>query len=118
MKKLTIAAMLGIALAVSMPAQDAKDPIDRNLDACLNSPAGSSTAGQSDCASKAYAAWDAELNKAYQKLLKTSIQPRASCYAHRSVSGWLFSRPKRSFRPDPGRASRARSAESPLPWPT
>jgi uncharacterized protein YecT (DUF1311 family) len=57
--------------ALAENCQELKDPIDKNLDACLNTPSGENTASQSECASKADAAWDAELNKTCRKLMST-----------------------------------------------
>jgi len=69
-------------------AQESKDPIGQRLDACLNSPAGASTVGQTECADKAYAAWDAELNKTYQKLMK-NLDPASRDLLRASQRQWL-----------------------------
>ncbi len=69
-------------------AQETKDPIDKALDACLASPAANSTAGQVDCAAKAAAAWDRELNQVYQKLLQT-LDPASQALLRNSQRQWL-----------------------------
>ncbi len=69
-------------------AQDTKDPIDKALDACLAGPSGNNTAGQLDCAQKATASWDGELNTAYQKLMK-SLDPASQALLRNSQRQWL-----------------------------
>ena len=101
MKELIRTVMFVMLAGVVLSAQDTKDPIDKNLDACLNSPAGASTAGQSECASKAYAAWDAELNKTFQKLLKT-LDPASRELLRASQRQWLvFFEAEKKFQGGP-----------------
>jgi uncharacterized protein YecT (DUF1311 family) len=88
MKSLMCAGVLVLCSTLTLPAQDAKDRIDKNLDACLNSPAGASTVGQSECAARAYAGWDAALNQAYEKLMKT-LDPAARELLRASERQWL-----------------------------
>jgi|SRR5580704_6700133 uncharacterized protein YecT (DUF1311 family) len=84
-------------------AQATKDPIDQSLDACLNSLAGASTVGQTDCADKAYAAWDAELNKVYQKLMK-NLDPASRDLLRTSQRQWLaFQTSEKKFQAGPWR---------------
>lgn len=84
-------------------AQEMKDPIDRNLDACLNSPSGSSTAGQNECATKAYAAWDMELNNVYQKLIH-ELDPASRTLLRNSQREWLaFREAEKKFQAAPWR---------------
>jgi uncharacterized protein YecT (DUF1311 family) len=92
MLKLVVAAtalVLGsLSIVWSASAQEEKDPIDRSLSGCLNSPGGASTAGQIDCATKAATAWDRELNKIYQKLMKT-LDPASRELLRSSQRQWL-----------------------------
>ena len=53
-------------------AYDSDDLIDRNLEKCLASPSGQSTAGMINCTLAARKSWDMELNKNY-KLLMTVL---------------------------------------------
>jgi uncharacterized protein YecT (DUF1311 family) len=44
------------------------NPIDKELNSCLNDPEHYSTAGMVDCEQRAYTAWDRELNSVYKEL--------------------------------------------------
>ena len=72
MKTILLAALTAAALSLPATAQDeeAKDPIDAALTACLDAPDGQSTAGMIACADQAYASWDKELNTAYSSLIE------------------------------------------------
>ncbi|MET0274317.1 MAG: lysozyme inhibitor LprI family protein [Phenylobacterium sp.] len=60
-----------LALAAGWPAQAApKDATEARLDACLDSPDGVSTAGQTECYGAALKAYDARMNAAYGWLVK------------------------------------------------
>jgi len=84
-----------------MWAQEGKDPIDKSLDACLNRPGAANTAGQRECAAKAYTAWDAELNKAYQQLMKT-LDPASRDLLRASQRHWLaFFEAEKKFQAGP-----------------
>ncbi|HKS73570.1 MAG TPA: lysozyme inhibitor LprI family protein [Terriglobales bacterium] len=100
--------MLSLVMALAgclsvLSAQETKDPIDKDLDACLNSPSGSSTAGQSHCAAKAYTAWDAELNSVYQKLMH-KLDPASRNLLRSSQHDWLaFREAEKKFQAAPWR---------------
>ena len=88
---------------LSMSAEESKDPIDKELDACLNSPSGSSTAGQNECAAKAYTAWDTELNRVYQRLMK-NLDPASRSLLRNSQREWLaFRGAEKQFQTAPWR---------------
>ncbi|HEX4166819.1 MAG TPA: lysozyme inhibitor LprI family protein [Bryobacteraceae bacterium] len=98
---LTFALLLGTNTA---PAQDTKDPIDKAMDACLAGPGGNNTVGQVDCAAKAAASWDRELNQVYQKLLKT-LDPSSQTLLRNSQRQWLaFRDAEKKFGAGPWRA--------------
>ncbi len=87
-------------LAVSSPAaaQEQSDPIDKALSTCLNSPAGNSTVGQIDCATKAAASWETELNKVYGKLMR-QLDPASQALLRTSQRQWLaFRAAERKFQ--------------------
>jgi uncharacterized protein YecT (DUF1311 family) len=86
-KFLPILAM-GLFYAGTALAQDPKDPIDKQLDTCLNTPAASSTAGQSACLSSTALAWDRELNKVYGKLMRT-LDAASQTSLRSSQKQWL-----------------------------
>lgn len=72
------AAVLAVALPPSIAsAQDRNDPLDQRLTACLAAPAAETTAGQQDCLTRAYDAWDRELNKAYGELMRRAGREEA-----------------------------------------
>jgi uncharacterized protein YecT (DUF1311 family) len=82
-------------------AQDQKNPIDKQLDSCLNNPAASSTVAQTQCIASAGAAWDHELNETYQKLLK-SLDPASQTSLRASQRQWLaFRDAERQFQVGP-----------------
>lgn len=101
-------ASLGIAFALLTcfslaRAQESKDPIDHKLDACLNSPGGASTAGQTQCADAAYHSWDGELNNVYQRLM-TSLDPTSRGLLRVSQRQWLaFRGAEKKFQAAPWR---------------
>ena len=102
MTALAVVAFIAGSLSFAV-AQDIKDPVDKDLDTCLNSPAGASTAGQTDCATKAYTAWDAEMNKVYQKLMK-NLDPASRDLLHTSQRQWLaFRDSEKKFQAAPWR---------------
>ena len=103
MARIRVLAFVVCLLTSMANSQDAKDPIDQNLDACLNSPGAASTAGQTDCAAKAYIAWDAELNQVYQKLIKT-LDPASRDLLRASQRRWLaFRESEKQFQGGPWR---------------
>ncbi|HVS21046.1 MAG TPA: lysozyme inhibitor LprI family protein, partial [Pyrinomonadaceae bacterium] len=53
--------------------QPAQHPIDKTLVACIDK--NGSTAGMVECADRAYAAWDKELNKNYGELMR-ALKPK------------------------------------------
>jgi uncharacterized protein YecT (DUF1311 family) len=69
----TVGALVGAALLMTglpLAAQeDAPDPIDTALDACLSAPAGETTQGMIACAGTAYQGWDDALNEVYDQLM-------------------------------------------------
>ena len=95
--------MVVLVACITSLAQATKDPIDKNLDACLNSPSGASTVGQNDCVAKAYADWDAELNKVYRKLMK-DLDPSSRDLLRTSQRQWLaFRTAEKKFQAAPWR---------------
>jgi len=58
-----------LATASGVVAQEQTHPIDKALEGCIDK--NGSTAGMVECADKAYAAWDKELNKNYGELMRT-----------------------------------------------
>jgi uncharacterized protein YecT (DUF1311 family) len=93
--------LAGIVHIAPVLAQDQKDPIDKNLDDCLNNPAASSTVGQTQCIASAGAAWDRELNETYQRLLK-SLDPSSQTSLRASQRQWLaFRDAERKFQAGP-----------------
>jgi uncharacterized protein YecT (DUF1311 family) len=99
-----LAVLMALAGCLSLArAQETKDPIDKDLDTCLNSPSGSSTAGQNECATKAYTQWDTELNKVYQKLMK-NLDPASRSLLRTSQREWLaFRDAEKKFQAAPWR---------------
>lgn len=86
---LRVAALVTVLMGWTCFGQERKkDAIDTALAACLDSPGGVSTVGQQDCAAKAYAAWDAELNRVYQGLMK-SLDPPSAALLRDSQRCWL-----------------------------
>ena len=53
---------------ISQAQEEAKHPIDKTLEACIDK--NGSTAGMVQCTDKAYADWDKELNKNYAELMR------------------------------------------------
>jgi uncharacterized protein YecT (DUF1311 family) len=103
MSRIRLLALIVFLVSCVANAQQTKDPIDQSLDACLNSSVGASTAGQTDCASKAYAAWDAELNKVYQTLMK-NLDPASRDLLRTSQRQWLaFREAEKKFQVAPWR---------------
>ncbi len=64
---LTAALLLTTVSLVSL-AQEPQHPIDKALEACIDK--NGSTAGMVECTDKAYTAWDKELNKNYNELMR------------------------------------------------
>ncbi|KOC87793.1 lysozyme inhibitor LprI family protein [Winslowiella iniecta] len=59
--------LLAIGLLLPLGVLAAENPIDRELESCLNS--NSSTAGMSQCYDTANRAWDKEMNTQYQAVM-------------------------------------------------
>ena len=103
MLRIRLLALVVFLLSGMVHAQDTKDPVDHSLDTCLNSAAGASTVGQTDCADKAYAAWDAELNMVYQKLMK-NLDPASRELLRTSQRQWqAFRTSEKKFQAGPWR---------------
>ncbi len=103
MSRIRLLAVIVFLVSCVASAQETKDPIDQSLDICLQSPAGASTVGQTDCAAKAYAAWDAELNKVYQTLMK-SLDPASRDLLRSAQRQWLaFRESEKKFQTAPWR---------------
>jgi uncharacterized protein YecT (DUF1311 family) len=66
--KYCLIAMVAL-LSCSIYAQDKKDTIDIQLQACLDSSQNQTTVGMIDCEGRAAAAWDKQLNKYYKLLM-------------------------------------------------
>ena len=74
MTRLSVASLSLLMLATVSGAQEqARHPIDKGLEACIDK--NGSTAGMVECTDKAYAAWDKELNQNYGELMR-SLQPK------------------------------------------
>lgn len=65
--RVILSTLFAVALTMSVHAQK-ESPIDRKLSDCIDGDP--STAGMVGCIDDAYAAWDKELNAAYQALAK------------------------------------------------
>lgn len=72
MRKLLLVLSSAFLLTNASFAQEPQHPIDKALEACIDK--NGSTAGMVDCTDKAYAAWDRELNKHYNELMR-SLKP-------------------------------------------
>ena len=93
--------LVSLGVQSSIHAQEAKDPIEQTYDACLAGPAANNTAGQVGCATKAAAAWDQELNRVYQKLMKT-LDPSSQALLRASQRQWLaFRDAEKKFQAGP-----------------
>ena len=68
MTKLFLAIASVFLCATVALAQESQHPIDKALEACIDK--NGSTAGMVECTDKAYAAWDRELNKNYNELMR------------------------------------------------
>jgi uncharacterized protein YecT (DUF1311 family) len=75
-------------LAAPVARSDDKDAIDRALDQCLATDAGSSTAGMIDCTSTALRAWDVRLNDTYQRAL-AALDPKSRDLLRAAQRQWL-----------------------------
>jgi uncharacterized protein YecT (DUF1311 family) len=74
MTKLFFALLSVLLLAtVSMAQEERRHPIDKALEACIDT--NGSTAGMVQCTNNAYAAWDKELNKNYGDLMR-ALKPK------------------------------------------
>lgn len=74
MKLSTALFSLSLIFAAASPAWSAspeedKDPVHIELDKCLATPEGQTTAGMVDCTHKAYLVYDKQLNEVYKKAL-------------------------------------------------
>lgn len=99
-RTLPAALVCALILAVSSPAaaQGQKDPVDKALSTCLNSRSGNSTVGQIDCAAKAAASWETELNNVYGKLMR-QLDPVSQALLRTSQRQWLaFRAAERKFQ--------------------
>jgi uncharacterized protein YecT (DUF1311 family) len=69
-------ALLAVFSLQGVPAQpgDKADPIDKALRACLATDRGQSTAGMVECLGIAHEAWDRELNRTYDQLMRSLDQ--------------------------------------------
>lgn len=89
------------ATCCAAPSAQTKDPIDTALNACLDSPTGYSTVGQTECAAKAATAWESELNKTYGKLMH-QLDPASQALLRTSQRQWLaFRDAERKFQTGP-----------------
>ncbi len=85
-------ALVLLLLMLPLSLSGAEDhPIDRELEAAIEKD--SSTAGQNRAISVAHKNWDAELNKAYQKLLK-HLDAEAARKMRESQRAWMAWRDK------------------------
>jgi len=71
-----VAALVGLVV-VSPKASAQQSSIDEVLSACLESPSGMSTRGQIECTDQSTVAWDRELNRVFQVLMRTLDKPQA-----------------------------------------
>jgi uncharacterized protein YecT (DUF1311 family) len=102
----TLLFVAGILLGSAALARAADtDPIDAQLNVCLNSKKADTTAGQLDCIGEANAARDKRLNSAYQSLMKT-LDPKSRDLLQTAQRAWLDYRAKEAdFAGGPGRAN-------------
>jgi len=92
---------LFLATCCAATAAQPEDPIDTALNACLDSPTGYSTVGQTDCAAKAATAWESELNKIYEKLMH-QLDPASQSLLRTSQRQWLaFRQAEQKFQAGP-----------------
>ncbi|HLT47945.1 MAG TPA: lysozyme inhibitor LprI family protein [Rubricoccaceae bacterium] len=77
-----------LLLAVPTAAQtvEAEDPIDQRLGACMD--ADPSTHGMLRCLDAAYDDWDAELNRAYERVM-AELEPEAADVLRDAQRRWL-----------------------------
>lgn len=74
MKIVSLLAMLFATIPMAAQEnEELKHPIDVALQACLETPEGQSTAGMRECVATAAAAWDKEMNKYYNLLMKGEL---------------------------------------------
>lgn len=66
--KSILSALLLLAFTLSAAAQEKKDPIDEQMEACLAEPDGQSTNGMCQCTYAALDKWEKKLNKVYNTL--------------------------------------------------
>lgn len=68
--RITTLLLLVFACSKHLQAQnEEQDPIDAQLDHCLQDTTGETTAGMKQCFYIAYRSWDIELNKAFNELI-------------------------------------------------
>jgi len=89
MRRSVVAALLLLLSLVSAHAADnAPDPLDRALQACLDAPSGQTTAGMVTCTDQAIQAWDKRLNEVYQAALK-QLDPKSADLLRNAQRRWV-----------------------------
>ncbi|MGH6859056.1 MAG: lysozyme inhibitor LprI family protein [Phyllobacterium sp.] len=91
MKKTTVFMALSVAvLAASpaFPAQEESDTVSTELDACLATPQGQTTAGMVDCTHAAYLAYDRQLNEVYKRVL-AAVDGKSAGAIRESQRKWV-----------------------------
>jgi uncharacterized protein YecT (DUF1311 family) len=85
----TILLLLFALIATSGYAQEEiLDPIDVQLDHCLQDTTGETPPGMRQCLFYAFEAWDSELNKVYNDLM-TLLEPESVAALRKSQETWL-----------------------------
>ncbi|MBX3279957.1 MAG: DUF1311 domain-containing protein [Acidobacteria bacterium] len=86
---LITAGLLFQEFATASAQKQTEHPIDRTLNACMEK--NTSTAGMSECLSKAYEMWDKELNRVYGELARR-LDPAARQSLRDAQRQWLLHR--------------------------
>jgi uncharacterized protein YecT (DUF1311 family) len=82
-----------LSMPASAPAGDPRDDspgnaIDQALDECLATPEGATTTGQVMCLTRAYDAWDQQLNVVYRALME-KLDPASKTLLRDAQRQWL-----------------------------
>ncbi|MFM0182709.1 DUF1311 domain-containing protein [Paraburkholderia aspalathi] len=93
-------------------AQKKVDPIEAQVEACLGTPAGQTTAGMTDCSHKAYLAYDRRMNDVYQRTMRNA-DPQSRMLIRNAQRQWLAYRDaQRQADNGPWRADRGAMASA------
>ncbi|SFU23856.1 Uncharacterized conserved protein YecT, DUF1311 family [Paraburkholderia aspalathi] len=105
--------LLLMVLAVPIAsAQKKVDPIEAQVEACLGTPTGQTTAGMTDCSHKAYLAYDRRMNDVYQRTMRNA-DPQSRMLIRNAQRQWLAYRDaQRQADNGPWRADRGSMASA------